>query len=389
MRTIKILLIDKDGDFRKKFSDYMVGNYEDIIITVLEGRDKDINTIKNMFFENDIVFADERAWTPTFVPEGYKGICVVMVGEHYGKFSEQPDKNININCIFAYKFQSIPDILRMIPEFKMGTGRKISGGSRDSSMELIAVSGFSGGCGKTSFAVMLARLNQSRFKRRTLIISLESISDINDYFVQVNGNIDGQFFGEEVNVHKTEDMNILILNFLAGISVNMKDFVVKDRFGVSTFILPRSFMNDIVDLGEKHIGEFLVYIEKLNLFDTVIFDMDNRLSAGNAFVYKKADRVFSLCREDRLKIGSEVVWEEKVIEHCKDRSIIKVMNFCGEVSRADSIVAEDDVYIKKESDFMLPFDPNSFFVKDGGFDISMVGEYAAAVGYLVNEVMVV
>lgn len=388
---MKILLIDSDEDFRKKFSDYIVGNYEDIILTAAEVKAEDINTITDMFFENDIVIADERARMPEIVPQGYEGRCVVLtVGEQGGGFSEQDGNGINMNCLHVYKFQSMPDILKCIPEFKLNSDRKITGGRSNYHMEVIAVSGFSGGCGKTSFAVMLARLNQNRFKKRTLIISLASVSDINDYFPQNSGNTAEYFCDEQTELNEGgNDLNMLFLNFLAGISVNENDFLVKDRFGVNTFISPRGLMSDIVEFGEKHIGEFINYIEKTGMFDTVIFDMDSRISAGNTAVYKTADRVFIISRENRFRVSSEVYWEELVFGQCKDRGFVKVMNFCGEVRRTESIMAEDEIYIDRESDFKLPFDPDSFFVREGGLDISMVGGYAAAAGYLADEAMAV
>jgi len=162
-------------------------------------------------------------------------------------------------------------------------------------------------------------------KRNTLVVSLSQISDINDYFsYQGRYKAEYEFSGGSIrDAGIKQDINMLLLNFVSDAPVNPAKFIIKDGNGVSTFILPSDLKNDIVDLDGAYMKRFIRYIDSWDLFDTVIFDMDNGLSDRNMAVYEIADKIFLLSDAGRQRKKSEMLWEELVTGHCGVSGIFK------------------------------------------------------------------
>jgi len=376
---MKVLLIDDDLEFRKRFSNYIAVNCDAIMLSVTGGS-VDKQDVKRMISESELVLIDEKTeGFDEFFSEGI-GEWVVLTGrkqeiDRSTAFAEEDaayktggnmlagnkDKIGDSNCTYVYKFQSAPDILRSIPQLALYADISASHKFSSSKMSIAVVSGFSGGCGRTGLALTLARFNQQKMKKNTLVISLAQISDINDYFIY-NGRYKAgyEFLGGNIgNIRDPgfkQDINMLLLNFVSGASVNPAKFIIKEGSGVSTFILPSDLKNDIVDLDGIHMKRFIKYIDSWQLFDTVIFDMDNGLNDKNLAVYEVADKIFLLSNAGRYKKNSEILWEELIMGRSGVSGVFKIMNFCGETNTRDHILLDEEFYDEKDIDFMLPWD---------------------------------
>jgi hypothetical protein len=357
---MRLLILDNDKDFRRRFSGYIAGGCSDISITV--GGDDD--SLDMMLQGIDHVIYDESVSDSAMSCIKGSGVrSTMLTGDEEVKKTMISD---GMNCVF--KYQSAYGIVRGIPD--ICEQLTLSGGITDlkEDMSVICVSGFSGGCGRTSFSLALARMIRQKTGEGVLVINTSPMSDLYNYF-------------SDINYAKGADMNLLLLNFASGSRVNSSAYMMNDSYGVSCIRPPADYMSDFSSLTADEISGFTEYIREWNVFSTVIFDMDGSIDERSLRLCEQADSLFIIHDDRRHPSGVEDIWLEKIMSANDPDKVYRILNYDISGGAVDRIFFDEES-LRTETlyDYCLPADPDSFFMREGCADISMSGAFAAAVG---------
>lgn len=394
---MRLLIIDNDADFRRRFSGFIASGCSDIAITVGDEEAMDAAALQGA----DHIICDENVSENVISEVLGSGIrCTFLLGndENISGNESSPDNikkymfsaaaaiaDTAVKADGVYKFQSAVNIINSIPEIRDQAAFLGLMPDLRSSMSVMCVSGMTGGCGRTSFALALARMLRQKTGEGVLMIGMSQMTDIYNYFT-------------DTGISGSADINLLLLNYASGSRVNASAYLISDDYGVSCIRPPRDGMSDLTSLTAEELAGFISYIRAWNIFGAVIFDMDGRFDERSRYLYKNADIIYALHDDRRCPFGVEEIWREWLAHETKEESsdgagtglgaerICRILNFDmsgGAVNRI--FFDEESLKTEKIYDFCLPADPDSFFVKNGRADISMSGAFAAAVGHVYKE----
>ena len=363
---MNILLIDEDDDFRNRFGSYLAGNLNGIVLTSVSALDE---TEDGVFTANsaDLILTDsENAIIEDLKTAGLTERVVVFAGE------EKRDPFVRSDGIRSvFKYQRASSIISSIAELA-DAAVSVPAARTRGRMEVVGVTGFPGGCGRTSFSLMYARLLWRNQRKSSVILPVEKTGNLNDYFRQAGVK---------------SDLNLMLLNFTSGFRVAPQRFIAEDEYGVSSFVMPDQTMCDIADLSPEETGSLIELISNWGYFDTLILDIHPQMeSVGSVFVCN-ADRVFVLHDQRRGIRHMEQMWMERLTT-AGNADFIHVLN----MSAGDSITGEIFVGDKSENEdrldsaYRIPYDTASFFVRDGIMDISMSGSFAHCVADIMERI---
>ncbi len=392
---MRLLIIDNDADFRRRFSGYIASGCSDVSITV-GGEEAVCDTVMQ---GADHIICDEGISAQAFSAVIRSGIrCTVLrgsgelagerhymasyagfnsgganCGDHAFEVAAHDDIHENSRALKndnIFKFQSAADIIRSIPELyeQAAVSGFLSDERRGTSV--ICVSGMTGGCGRTSFAIALARLIRQKTGGGVLVTGMAQMSDIYNYFT-------------DTGAPGSADMNLLLLNYASGVRTEPSAYLINDEYGVSCVRPAADGVSDLSSMTADELAGFVDHIRSWNIFGTLIFDMDGRFDERSSCLYETADVIYALHDDRRCPFGAEDIWREWLAREAggeSDKRIYPVLNYDMSGGAVDRIFYDEGALrSEKIYAYCLPADPDSFFIKDGRADISMSGAYAAAV----------
>ena len=367
---MNVLYLDGDEEFRERFSSYIASEVEGLVITTGSGNE-DEKLLEAILEKEpdgyDLILADESAKVPDrFKKLEYRSKTVVLTADDRRNMSAGND-----GVRFVFKYQRVSSLISSVPELAAAAASAVHMRT-ENGMEIVLVTGYGGGCGRTSFALMYARLLKRMAGRSALILSAERTSDINDYF--------------RVSKDRS-DINLLLLNFSSGISVLPQRFIAMDDYGASAFVMPEDAVSDFGDLSPDMMLKFTEMIGEWKMFDTLIVDMNSQLSGVCAPVVKAADRVFIVHSALKKTHRSERAWSDLIAELCGGE-VRHVLNFSSAAGESNEIFVDESAEQDNDYGFscVIPSDPESFFIREGCAEISMTGGFSQAVGSIVDEV---
>lgn len=362
---MRLMIVDNDGDFRRRFSGYIASGCSNVSITACDEGDG-VGLLAQPY---DLILCDDGV-SPRF----RQALLASEKNCRWLSRSQEESAGGRDSCTGIYKYQSAGGILRSIPELwekSVMTGLFADSGERHT---LIAVSGFSGGCGRTAFAVALGRLVRQKTGQGVLILSMKPVSDLYDYF--------------PADSRPSADINLLLLNYASGTSVNSGAFVITDSYGVSVIRPPSQQGSDLPFLSAAELQGFLSYIREWNCFQTVILDMEELLNEAHCSVYEKADHIFLLHDDRRFRSGAEEAWVAKVCAAAGKTPVRRILNFDPGGDFEERIFFdEESLNQDKPWDFVLPVDPDSFYAQEGRIEISLSGAFCAGVSTICKGMM--
>lgn len=355
---MRLLIIDYDADFRRRLSAYIAARCSDISITVCSVDALDSSVLQSA----DHVICDERSADEItdLIYDIGRSVTILAWDE------DVHAKKAPASAVRVFKFQSAYGLVSSIPciSERMSISRRPDAGG---AMRVIAVSGMTGGCGRTTFSLTLARMLRQKTGEGVLVISAEQMSDIYDYFTDEAKN-------------SKADLNLLLLSYASGAQTDASRYIINDSCGVSCFRPPADRLSDLAYLTAAELAGFISYIEKWNIFGTVIFDCGCGFEGRYVSIYENADIVFMMHDDRRHPFGTEEAWRSRLEELVGGCTLKRILNFDISGGYVDRIFLEDDsLRARKVYDQCLPADPDSFFIKNGRADISMSGAYASAV----------
>ncbi len=366
---MRLLIIDNDADFRRRFSGYIASGCSDVSITV--GGEEAARS--EVMQGADHIICDENISAQALTDVIASGVrCTLLcssrelAGErHYTTSSESLLKNDNV-----FKFQSAADIIRSVPELYEQAA--VSGYFNDTGrgMSVICVSGMTGGCGRTSFSLALARLIRQKSGEGVLVTGTAQMTDLYDYF-------------NDIAAPGSADMDLLLLNYASGARTDPAAYLINDEYGVSCIRPAADGISDLSSMTAEELAGFIAYIRSWNIFGTVIFDMDGRFDERSKCIYESADVIYTLHDDRRCPFGTEEIWREWLAREAgadADKRICSILNYDMSGGAVDRIFYDEgSLRSERLYSYCLPADPDSFFMKDGRADVSMSGAYAAAV----------
>ena len=362
---MNVLLVDEDDDFRKRFGAYLAENLNGIMLTSissLEERQGGIHCAE----EADVILMDaDVTGIDGLKKNGLAGRVVLLdSGEEKGP-SVRSD---GIRCVF--KYQKASSIISSVAELS-DAAVAVPAVRSEGKAEVICVTGFPGGCGRTSFVMMCARFLRRSKSRSSVILPVERYGNSNDYFH---------------HVEMKSDLNLMLLNFASGFRLAPQRFIVEDEYGVSAFVMPGTAC-DITDLSQDEAGRLLDTIAGWGFFDTIILDVDPQVDPVSRAFARLADRVFVLHDQRRGVHQSEQAWLSHLDSVC-GVELQHVMNMVSADGLNSGIFLEDEDHLALDLDVIcrIPYDPGSFFMKEGAADISMSGGFARAVAAVVERI---
>ena len=355
---MNVLLIDRDEDYRARFGSFLAENLSGLILTSAEDLEPVRNDPRKLENVRLILAEEDPEILEILKREDVLEKTVLLVSRE-----ESPDmKSDGIRRVF--KYQRASSIISSVVELA-DAAVTVPVSEFRGKMRIIGVTGFPGGCGKTSFSMMYARLLRRSMGKSPVILPVGREGNLNDYFRQAKVK---------------SDLNLLLLNFTSGFRVTPQRFIAEDEYGVSAFVLPEQTSCDIADLSREEIPGLLEMIAEWGFFDTLILDISPQVEpAGRAFL-RAADRVVVLHDYRRGIHRSEQIWLEELVSAC-GTELIHVMNMVS----SDRVTGE--IFVEEKSDRMelsdvachIPYDAGSFFFKEGAADLSMSGSFARSV----------
>lgn len=362
---MNVLLVDEDDDFRKRFGTYLADSLNGIMLTSVSSLNESSGGIRNAE-EADIILMDEES-------DGIEQLKKTGLAERIVLFGSAEEKgpavrSDGIRCVF--KYQKASSIISSIAELSDAAVAARSSGSK-TGLEVICVTGFPGGCGRTAFSMMLARFLRRSMSRSSVILPVERYGNSNDFFH---------------HVEMKSDINLMLLNFASGFRLAPQRFIAEDEYGVSAFVMPETAC-DITDLSQDEPGRLLDTIRDWGFFDTVILDVTPQVDPVSRAFISLADRVFVLHDQRRGIHQSERAWIEHLDSVCST-GLYHVMNMVSADGLNSGIFLEDEDRGAPDLDIIcrIPYDPGSFYMKEGVADISMSGGFARAVGAVTERI---
>ena len=367
---MNVLYLDDDDEFRERFCSFMAAAIDGLAITAGTGEEytaQEGNLPKVGFELFDLIFIDESVDLLEQMRRlGCGPKTVVLSAEDSERITVGDD-----GVRFVFKYQRVSSLISSVAELASAAVPSI-GTRTDRKLEIILVTGFSGGCGRTSFSIMYARLLRRMMNRAAVILSAERTGDINDYF--------------RMSADRS-DVNLLLLNFSSGINVLPQRFTVKDDYGANAFVMPEDAVSDFGDLSDEMMGKFVDMTERWKVYDTLIVDLSPQLSGKCAQLVRLADKMFVLHDSRRKTHRGERAWSDMMAALCGGK-VMHVKNFFMENSGNDEIYIDETA--ERNNDYshscIILHDPDSFYIKEGTADISMTGSFSESVGRIIDEV---
>lgn len=382
MRRVNVCLIDDDDWFRNMFSQFMVHACRNISMT-----SEDLNSWKSGKYHGDSPSSGEYD--------------IYIFGGAGGEYLSDPRmESLSERSVFLYRNEAeFDDLRKTLPtaqfvekyisasnivshinyfasELRIGSGFV----SNEGTFFVISVTSTCGGAGKTSFSLILARLLQQKRKRKVLIISMSLLYDIGKYFVHDNE-------------HPCRTLNEYLYHLFAGEAPenSLSLYIMKDRFGVSSFCLPDG-VSELPGLERTEMERFIDSLSRSEQFDTLILDLDNSVSEVTAMIAERSEIMFVLSPygEDTEKVTGR--WCTHILDQCLEgpgtmRIVVNEEGKEEDRLRFDINLDRKEGYGSRMKSFSVPYDPHSFFVSDGVCQISMTGSFAAAIDSIVKEVI--
>ena len=356
---MNVLLIDEDDDYRRRFGSYLAENLSGIVLTLAPDEGKK-ETGPGLWENTDLVLTDENERILQEVKrEGLAEKTVILAS---GEDTGPRVRSDGIRCVFKYqRASSIVSSVAELADMAVAAPETLFQGR----MEVIAVTGFPGGCGRTSFCLMYARLLRRSLGKSPVILAVEKTGNLNDYFIQSRVK---------------SDLNLMLLNFTSGFRVAPQRFIAEDDYGVSAFVMPEQTSCDITDLSSEETGKLINMIGDWGFFDTLILDLHPQAGNVSRSFLKAADRVFVLHDHRRGIRRSEQCWLENLSSIC-GTVLIHIMNMVSSDRMSGEIFVEEKYEKDETVDPVchIPYDSGSFFIKDGTADLSMSGGFARSV----------
>ncbi len=374
--AIRVLLVDHNEEYRKRLGAYIVKHCTGMSLTSSSGthpgEERDGSAVKGGFYSNeaqtcDLILIDGEVSGIDDVPEDLRDKTVIL-----DSTGTDGPLWVKHGIRHVYKYQRGTALIGCISELSTRSEEFLY--HREGSAKIVCVTGFSGGSGRTSFALTYARMMSVTWKKRVLLVSLTTMSDLYEFFPPAPAG--------------GSDLNVLLLNFLFEFSVDPAQFLMEDSHGVSSFIMPAGGMSDVRDLKEEEAVKWIHFLDEWHRFDVILFDCDGSEVEVNRAVWRHADRIFILHDASRHTGAAEKVWTRRMMDDCGAARIIHVRSNTGrEAGSGDIFVDEvhEGTGYFQENCMEIPYDRASFFIRDGLPDISMIGPYAAAVAKLTEE----
>ncbi len=339
------------------------------IYPVSDLRDEDYYDGQSLFAvlaDADLILADSRcSFLKEHIPEFLTSRIVVLTSE------AETDRSVDEKGIrYVFKYDSAPSLISSIAELADSFGvqklRRRTGGK----LKVIAVTGFHGGAGRTSFAFVFAKLNQSMKKKNTLVFSVDRFSDLCDYFANRPAGV--------------SDVNLLLLNFLSGFKIAPSRFLVQDSSGVCTFAYPAATPSDMSDLSRDDLTAFVKLIEEWDMFDTLVVDLGGAEDEIHRTVLGFSDMVCVMHDDRRGGSRVERLWMERVTRICNVNNIVHIYNCCVRGDRAAASQGDRES-LRFQSGYEIPEDRGSFICSESGIEVNMTGRFADAVSAVLRE----
>lgn len=400
MKKASIWIIDDDDWFRDMFSQYLVHNCRNVSVSS--------HRFDSWKHEADRDSSVCGADPPLYVFGGagreYLMEKSVLDREKRTLFlykaakEREEGKQIRPEAMFVSKYISAAEITARIDSLLSDcqTGGSII--SNRSSFFVISITSSSGGLGKTAISLTMARLLRQKRNKIPFIISMSLLNDVEKYFPV-----------SRENEYKT--LNEYIYHLFAGDQPekSLSSYLVKDRFDVCTFCIKEG-ISELYGLNREEMESFIDSLRQSQAFDYLIFDLDNSNDSITAFIAEYSDimLVLSSPDEDAGRITSE--WTANILRNCRDEPAVirKIVTMEGKDCRKlkffdrpeqsesrygrryDQLSDQIDGIRQENGDEILlkiPYDPDSFYYSEGLRQISMTGNFAAAVDNIMKEVI--
>lgn len=360
---MNVLLIEDDDDFRKRFSDYLAAGLNGIVLTSVSSLSQLDEGIAG---DADVILiAEEPQAVEQLKRSGLTDRTVVLDSRSETEFFVRSD---GIRCV--NKYQRASAIISSVAELSdaaVSTPSRRTGGS----MEKICVTGFAGGCGRTSLSLMYARMLKRNKSRNPVILPVGRFGNLNEYFR---------------NCHLKSDLNLLLLNLTSGFKVTPQRFLAEDDFGVSAFVMPDTAC-DMVDLSREEVNQLIEEVQSWGFFDSLILDVNPQSDPVSRSFIQAADKVLILHDQKRGIRRAERAWMDQLHE-MKGRDIFHVMN------NAAANLLNGEIYLDEQNDSQefpelicrIPEDSGSFFFRDGIREISLSGHFAGCAAEIAERI---
>lgn len=363
---MNVLLIDEDDDFRNRFGSYLAENLNGIVLTSVSFLDQTEEGVQKANAADLILTDSEDQLIGELKTAGMTEKIVVFTGEEQkGPFV----RSDGIRSVF--KFQKASSIISSIAELA-DAAVSVPAARFGRELEIVGVTGFLGGCGRTSFSLMYARMLWRSQKKTSLILSVEKMGNINDYFQQSRVK---------------SDFNLMLLNFASGFRVAPQRFIAEDDYGVSAFVMPEQTLCDIGDLSTEEVTKLMDMIANWGYFDTLILDVHPQMEPISGIFLRAADRVFVMHDQRQGIRHSEQMWLERLVSYCIG-DLHHIMNMsAGDRTNGDLFIEEkNEMEDRFDPLCYIPYDSASFFIRDGIVDISMSGNFARCIADIVERI---
>lgn len=375
-------LIDDDDWFREMFSQYVMCSCRNVSMSSegfeewksgFYGRERKDGAECDLYIFGDAGFGmPDEEWTAEIVS---KSVFLYRREEDMLQMQKiLPDAELIFKYISASKI--VAHINFFLSERRSGKSLL----SEQNTYFVISVTSFCGGAGKTSISLTMARMFQQKRNKRTLVVSTSLLCDIQKYFSLIPND-------------RKKTLNEYIYHLFAGDrpELSIESYLLKDKLGVSAFYISGG-VSELASLTTEEMEIFIDSLCRSEIFDVVIFDLDNSNNEITGLIAERSDLMIILALPERGEEHAAREWRSNILKNSSaDPEIMKfVINMDGRVKNELSFFDEIGSMQEEMMDERiprLPYDPQSFYYSEGAKQISMTGAFAASIDALLKDVI--
>lgn len=380
MSVCRILLADRDVEYGRAFARAVSNIHSEFEITMFQleryNQRKKAGSIDYSSYDLILVggCSDEMLEAIRTELANDKRI-VVLTDYHVRSLMKQSEEEQN-PFWYLFKYTEVNLIISDL-NFLMGslTG-KISLLKKNTAPEFIGFYSISGGTGKTVIALGASRELSRHHDRKILYLSFEDMP-ATELFISShpqNRNLGDYFY-------------FLFEKKNEAVCSRLDSFTVSDEYGVETFC-PTGGRNDMNELTQEELIQFLKVISDSCRYDFVILDLKNELSDQTLFLLGLCRKIILIQNDDpvsRFKTHQLTTFmNTPALEKIRERFVLITNNTAGTEPENEEIEKESVPHQKR---IRIEKDDNSFQTVRNHLDIDITRTFGTGIAKVAEEIV--
>ena len=361
MKT-KITIITVDFAYAEALGKYLTHNAMELEVSVIDGAVIDNNKVE---IKTDLLIVDDESIEKSssiMVNSGRRVILtenreIAIQNSNYlydEDFQVSADDYQKWNCIFIYKYNNAPTILRDLRFILSNLSGQARIGKKQTNTAIVGFSGGGSATGKTTICISVARDISKRYKKRILYLNYECFPSTTAYFPNEPGS----------KRSISQYLYYLFKNKPVAGMLSTEGFLIHDDYKVSAFY-PNDGLNELKTLDRSELEIVLENLSRNDAFDYIFIDFSADWSSESQFMLESCHFRFTICDTSRSNI-------------IKNDEFIGYFSGLAGIEKSESfkqIINKKYTSECASMDFQIELDEESFYESNGSIVITLGGTF--------------